>query len=58
MSGQSLAQNRTYSSLPGTVSGNSALLRISRRDSYFGYVYYAYAQTSGRCFAPGRFCQE
>jgi hypothetical protein len=58
MPSESTSHNRTTISLADIASERSVVLRLAWRDSYFGYFYYAYAPTSGRCFAPGRFCQK
>lgn len=57
MSTESTSHNWTTISLSDTASERSILLRLAWREDYFGYFYYAYAPASGRCFAPGRFCQ-
>ena len=58
MPSESTSHNWTTTSLSDTASERSVLLRLAWREDYFGYFYYAYAQASGRCFAPERFCQK
>ncbi len=58
MTNQPTSLNRIATSLSDTSSGRHVLLRLSWREDYFSYFYYAYAPASGRCFASGRFFQQ
>jgi len=54
----SIVPNPMTTLLSTSTLDRSILLRLARREDYFGYFYYAYATASGRCFASGRSAQE